>query len=135
MKMRRRKLLFSSPSEREEVRTFIQEARECGTVALALMNEFVKGFPIPPPEVNSRLEADYVEARRRENERNDVKHLEDKQNRSRYYAICNVVDDCRSNSSIKIAFFVINEFSTHQADPNCIRHDKSTPQRRQEADV
>lgn len=46
------------------------------------MNEFVKGFPIPPPKVNSRLEAEYVEARRRrENERSDVKHLEDKQHR------------------------------------------------------
>lgn len=65
------------------------------------MNELVEGFPIPPP--NSRLEAEYVEAqRRRKNERNDVEHREDKQNRSSDYAICNVVDDCRGNNSFKI---------------------------------
>lgn len=65
------------------------------------MNELVEGFPIPPP--NSRLEAEYVEAhRRRKNERNDVKHREDKQSRSSDYAICNVVDDCRGNNSFKI---------------------------------
>lgn len=92
------------------------------------MNELVEGFPIPPP--NSRLEAEYVEAhRRRKNERNDVKHREDKQNRSSHYAICNVVDDCRGNNFFKIAFLV--NHSPHRADPNCISRNESTPKRRQ----